>query len=73
LAEFKKGDIVRLKSGGPAMTVEIVSDYSPMGPEVGVLCIWFVGPHQEQHVFDAAVLEKSQSGARARGRRIRRT
>lgn len=32
---FKPGDVVQLKSGGPAMTVSEVS------PNVGIVCHWF--------------------------------
>jgi len=35
---FKPGDIVRLKSGGPAMTV---TRLGPTGVENGVTCQWF--------------------------------
>jgi uncharacterized protein YodC (DUF2158 family) len=43
--EFKKGDIVRLKSGGPKMTVEdVVED---MGGDLSVYCTWF--DEQRQH------------------------
>lgn len=36
MPEFVKGDIVRLLSGGPAMTVVASSPAYP-----GVLCMWF--------------------------------
>lgn len=44
---FKIGDVVRLKTGGEAMTVEGLSDF-------GLKCVWFVlteksgysGPHR---------------------------
>jgi len=41
--EFRKGDVVQLKSGGPSMTVANVGDYSAMGtgPKDGVKCDWF--------------------------------
>lgn len=64
MSEFKKGDLVVLKSGGPKMVVDDVGDYSglSLGPKNGVSCIWFVeikGVQQTQEkVFDEAVLEK---------------
>lgn len=36
--EFQLGDVVRLKSGGPRMTVENLGDR--LGDEV-VCCVWF--------------------------------
>lgn len=63
MSTFKKGDKVRLVSGGPRMAVANLGDYSTMGtgPQDGVLCQWFAtvkGVEQPQErVFDAAVLE----------------
>jgi len=37
---FEVGDVVRLKSGGPAMTVEEVGD-SPLAGGPYVHCTWF--------------------------------
>ncbi|WP_231876380.1 YodC family protein [Azotobacter vinelandii] len=59
--EFVKGDIVVLKSGGPAMTIESIGNYAEglaRGPERGAKCIWFDGGKPQEHVFDVAVLEK---------------
>ena len=64
MAEFKKGDTVRLKSGGPLMTVMAVGSYGPTGPEDGVKCVWFEGKRNEEEVFDSAVLEISDSKLR---------
>lgn len=59
MSEFNKGDQVKLKSGGPVMTVQSTGDYAPMGPEDGVSCTWFDVKHvRKEDVFDAAVLEK---------------
>ncbi len=59
MAEFKKGDTVRLKSGGPLMTVSKLGDYGPTGPEDGVACVWFDGTRREEAVFESAALEAS--------------
>ena len=48
---FKKGDVVRLKSGGPDMSVEMISKDQ-------VMCTWFNGKKTESQEFDQAVLEK---------------
>ena len=58
MADFAKGDVVQLKSGGPQMTVSDVGNYGGgfgTGPEDGVKCVWFdnvkgVQKNQE-HVF----------------------
>ena len=61
MAAFKKGNVVMLKSGGPAMTVTDIGDYSAgmgAGPEDGVKCVWFDDKKNPvERVFDAAVLE----------------
>ena len=59
MSAFEPGDQVLLKSGGPLMTVESVSDSS-------VNCIWFEGKPQAQrvmgHAFPEVVLEKYDPG-----------
>ena len=59
MADFNKGDTVRLKSGGPLMTVSDLGSYG--ATEDGVKCVWFDGTHREEAVFDSAVLEKSDN------------
>lgn len=46
MAKFKVGDIVRLKSGGPHMTLESFGDFTP-GPPNGVKCVWFDDKHNK--------------------------
>jgi uncharacterized protein YodC (DUF2158 family) len=68
--QFQPGDLVRLESGGPTMTVvEIVQDLeltpaqgkdsaptlSPSG-NIGVHCEWFAGDALDNAVFSPAVL-----------------
>jgi uncharacterized protein YodC (DUF2158 family) len=56
MTEIKKGDVVGLKSGGAAMTVESLGDYSPTGPEDGVACVWYEDKKIVRDVFDRASL-----------------
>jgi uncharacterized protein YodC (DUF2158 family) len=48
---FKVGDLVRLKSGGPVMTVASVGQ--------SVHCQWFAGAKLEKGFFDAESLENA--------------
>lgn len=58
MAEFQKGDVVELKSGGPKMTIQDLGDYGPMGPGDGALCVWFEKSELKESVFDVAMLKK---------------
>jgi uncharacterized protein YodC (DUF2158 family) len=55
--DFKAGDVVQLKSGGPKMTVEKVANYS-LGdkPELKAACVWFEGTKKHEAVLSLAVL-----------------
>ncbi|WP_303311196.1 YodC family protein [Hymenobacter sp. BT730] len=44
--QFLEGDVVRLKSGGPKMTISSVG----AGPSANALCIWFDGHNVLQKV-----------------------
>ena len=53
MSDIKKGDTVRLKSGGPVMTVQIIGDYSMNhGIDNGAMCVWFDGNKPMEKVFD---------------------
>lgn len=64
MINFIIGDVVRLKSGGPHMTVEIESRDDERNPfRTGIqaakyLCSWFNGTKREQGWFVADSLEK---------------
>ena len=65
MEQFQKGDVVRLKSGGPWMTITARGDYSgwTMSPSDTASCRWCEGQKQQETVFDVAILEKvSQRG-----------
>jgi uncharacterized protein YodC (DUF2158 family) len=57
MSELQEGDIVRVKSGGPDMTIAELGNYYPEGPKNGAVCVWFEGKTQKRDVFDVAVLE----------------
>jgi uncharacterized protein YodC (DUF2158 family) len=53
MEEIKAGDTVRVKSGGPLMTVSSVED------EYGIMtayCSWFTGARSEKDKFPVTVL-----------------
>jgi len=66
MADFKKGDTVRLKSGGPLMTVAELGNFGVTSPEDGVKCVWFDGNRQEEAVFDSAVLKACDGSVSSR-------
>jgi uncharacterized protein YodC (DUF2158 family) len=61
--KLKKGDVVRLKSGGPLMTVQQVEDRPGLQ---AVHCVWFSShnPSPLTNVFDGTTLEvvEAESG-----------
>ncbi len=50
---FNPGDVVRLKSGGPKMTVEFADEDDPSR----IICSWFVKETVQQRGFASAALE----------------
>jgi uncharacterized protein YodC (DUF2158 family) len=53
--QFKVGDIVQLKSGGPKMTVDSVDD-NIVGGRAGVWATWFAGSkHQRSHFHQESI------------------
>jgi uncharacterized protein YodC (DUF2158 family) len=52
---FQIGDTVRLKSGGPVMTVDNIS--AGDGPEVKITCIWFEKSERKESQFKEPTLE----------------
>ena len=61
--EFEPGDVVQLRSGGPAMTVKELGTM-PYRDDPGVWCIWFeqIGPRQEieEQAFVPITLKKCE-------------
>jgi uncharacterized protein YodC (DUF2158 family) len=55
VSSIKVGDVVRLKSGGPLMTVDEVKGESAS-------CVWFEGKNSRSLWFKMAVLEPAPDG-----------
>jgi len=52
---WKTGDVVELKSGGPAMTVDILRD------DGFCECSWFAGAERVKDTFRADMLQENKS------------
>lgn len=51
MSKFKIGDVVYLKSGGPAMTVNRIIEERD-----NIECVWFVKNEQKAFIFNAETL-----------------
>ena len=61
MEEFKAGDVVCLKSGGPDMTIESIPYINgPLVYESKAVCVWFENNLQKHGVFDTVVLKKKE-------------
>jgi uncharacterized protein YodC (DUF2158 family) len=56
--EFKEGDIVQLKSGGPRMTIKGIGEYGVVPHGDNALCEWFDNKTRLQDVFEFHSLVK---------------
>jgi uncharacterized protein YodC (DUF2158 family) len=63
--EFKPGDVVELKSGGPKMTVAKIGPVAMGSSKLEVWCEWFDGSKKTKDHFMPASLQIS-SDPRAR-------
>ena len=53
--QFKPGDVVKLKSGGPKMTVDSVGTFLP-GDDIQAKCVWFEGKKMYVEILSLASL-----------------
>ena len=58
--KFKPGDIVKLKSGGPDMTIQEEQQISSGGKTGKYWCQWFAGKKLERGNFPADSIELSK-------------
>lgn len=63
--KFKPGDIVQLKSGGPAMTVAKINTDTLTGELRGYYCEWFKGASKEREHFTEETLQTYVSPKKA--------
>jgi uncharacterized protein YodC (DUF2158 family) len=56
--QWRIGDLVQLKSGGPTMTVTSLIEDSPT--EAKVICTWYVEDERIQEPFDPATLKAAK-------------
>jgi len=54
--EFKEGEVVVLKSGGPRMTIEGIGKYGPGATKDNANCIWFEGTKRHEAIFELSTL-----------------
>jgi len=62
MKKFKKGDTVKLNSGGPIMTVEKVEDNYLDGIKIEgheIHCVWFINNEVRDGRFDQDMLSKN--------------
>jgi uncharacterized protein YodC (DUF2158 family) len=55
--QFKAGDVVMLKSGGPKMTIEGIGPYSMGSTRDRAKCVWFEGTKRMEAVFELVTLK----------------
>jgi len=53
---FKAGDIVVLKSGGPKMTIEKIVHKNEPNPEIVAHCIWFENEQVKGDAFSIDII-----------------
>jgi uncharacterized protein YodC (DUF2158 family) len=53
--QFKEGDVVSLKSGGPTMTIEGIGTYGYSTREKA-FCVWFEGTKKHDALFELSSL-----------------
>lgn len=56
MAKYKAGDVVKLKSGGPNMTVHGYSAVISNHESKNVMCKWFAGAKSESCTFHEDML-----------------
>jgi uncharacterized protein YodC (DUF2158 family) len=53
---FKEGDTVRLKSGGPQMTIQAIAKHGFGATTENAKCVWFDGKKRCETIFELSTL-----------------
>jgi uncharacterized protein YodC (DUF2158 family) len=61
---FEVGQVVRLKSGGPRMTITGIERYGNI-PRDQAKCVWFEGSNKKEDVFELPALEGESENRRS--------
>jgi uncharacterized protein YodC (DUF2158 family) len=56
--ELTAGNTVRLKSGGPRMTIETIACFGMGSTHEQAKCVWFDGNARKEALFELHTLEK---------------
>jgi uncharacterized protein YodC (DUF2158 family) len=56
--DFKEGDVVRLKSGGPKMTIDKIANFGAGSTHEQARCVWLEGAKRMQDLFELHALSK---------------
>jgi uncharacterized protein YodC (DUF2158 family) len=59
--EFKVGDVVTLKSGGPDMTIEDIGKYGMGATNDSAKCVWFEKTNRKEGVFALPLLKPAEA------------
>jgi uncharacterized protein YodC (DUF2158 family) len=57
--DFKPGDVVQLKSGGPKMTIKGIGKYGFAASEDNACCVWFEKTTRKEEIFELATITKA--------------
>ena len=56
--DFKQGDVVQLKSGGPLMTIDDIGKYGYGEENDKAKCVWFDAKKRYEDIFSFESLKK---------------
>ena len=57
--EFKVGDVVQLKSGGPKMTIDTIGKFGMGSTRDKAKCVWFEGTKRMEALFELPTLKSA--------------
>jgi uncharacterized protein YodC (DUF2158 family) len=58
--EFKVGEVVKLRSGGPDMTIEGIGKYGMAATDDSAKCVWFEKTNRKEGIFALPLLKHAE-------------